>query len=93
MTVDALKSKLGLAFQLLIQSPVEVYAVIGHIVPVGPEPNPAAPFIGRLPAGTGEDVMLVQVFGASGDVALLFVLQDGFSHNATPQSSFLFLLR
>ena len=86
MTVDALKSKLGFAFQLLIQFPVEVYAVAGHVVPVGPEPYPASPFIRRLPAGTGEDVLMMamKIAGRAGDVTLFFILQQTFCHSCSP---------
>ena len=88
MAIKLFKTLLTLTFQPHIQfvTVFPMHAVVGHVVPVGTQPYPAAPNIGQLPATAAVNVMPRKVCRESSYIAFSLVLHDAFRH--LPHSSF-----
>lgn len=66
MSPDGFKLCLSIVLYDQVELPVEMYAIVTHVVPVSPEPDPAAILLRVGAIRSTKDVVLVQVVGGAG---------------------------
>ena len=85
VAVKLLKSLLALGLHQPVQLGIKVDTMSRKVVVFPRQPDPQTPLLGDLPPAAAEDMVLVQMIGAAGDITGFFLLHDAFAHCVSPR--------